>query len=226
MPIAERRQAKTALFEGFATIARALASGRRVEIIEVLSQGERSVEDVAEAIGQSVANSSHHLRTLARGGLVATRREGTFVYYSLASERVAELWWALRDLAAGQLGEIADLTRAYLGERDELQSITSDELRERLEVGEVVLLDVRPESEYAAGHLPGAISLPPDELDRAEEILAELPQDRDVVAYCRGPYCVYADDAIRYLAGQGRHAVRLEQGVPEWRHDGGAVETK
>lgn len=220
----ERRQAKDALFEGFATIARALASGRRVEIIEVLAQGERSVDEVADAIGQSLANTSHHLRTLARAGLLVTRHEGTRVYYRVASDRVSEAWLVLRDLAADHLEGIEELARAYVGKREELESITSDELRRRLDEGEVVLLDIRPEAEYAAGHLPGAISLPPDQLDTADEILADLPADRDIVAYCRGPYCAYADDAIRQLAARGRNALRLEEGVPEWRQQGGPVE--
>lgn len=221
----QRRRAKDALFEGFAMIARALASGRRVEIIEVLGQGERTVEHVAEAIDQSVANTSHHLRTLARAGLVTTRREGTHIHYRLASEQVSQMWRALRDLAAGHLETIADLTRAYLGDRGGLESITAKELRDRLEEDTVVLLDVRPEVEYEAGHLPGSVSLPPDRLDSLDEILPGLPSDRVIVAYCRGPYCVYADDAIRELARHGRMAFRLEEGVPEWRQGGGAVET-
>lgn len=219
-----RRQAKNALFEGFATIARALGSGRRVEIVEVLAQGERTVEDVAEAIDQSVANTSHHLRTLARAGLLATRRQGTHIYYRLASARVAEAWLALRDLASDHLVAIEDLTRAYVGDRSELESITSDELRRRLDEETVVILDIRPASEYTAGHLPGAISVPPDQLDRVGEILSELPADCEIVAYCRGPFCVFADDAIRLLADHGRHALRLEEGVPEWRQKGGLIE--
>lgn len=221
----QRRQAKDALFEGFATIARALASGRRVEIIEVLGQGERTVEHVAEAIGQSVANTSHHLRTLARAGLVITRRDGTHIHYRLASEQVGEMWLALRDLAAEHLETIADLTRAYLGDRGELESITATELHDRLAEDAVVLLDIRPESEYKAGHLPGAVSLPPDRLDSLDEVLSGLPADKGIVAYCRGPYCVYADDAIRELARHGRTALRLEEGIPEWRRSGGPIET-
>lgn len=221
----QRRQAKDALFEGFATIARALASGRRVEIIEVLAQGERTVDQVANEICQSVANTSHHLRTLARAGLVETRRQGTHVHYRLASERVGEMWLAIRDLASGHLEAIEELTHAYMGERGELESITADELRDRLAEDTVVLLDIRPEAEYAAGHLPGAISLPPEELDRLDQILSRFPSDRDIVAYCRGPYCVYADDAVRHLANRGLPAFRLEEGIPEWRRQGGPIET-
>ena len=220
-----QRRAKDALFEGFATIARALSSGRRAEIIEVLAQGERTVEDVAEAIGQSLANTSHHLRTLARAGLVVTRRQGTYIYYRLSSDQVADVWLALRGLAADYLDVIEGLARAYLGDHDQLESITSDELRQRIDQDEVVLLDIRPQPEYAAGHLPAAISVPPDQMERLDHILAEVPSDKDIVAYCRGPFCVYADDAIRRLADRGRHARRLDEGVPEWRQREGPIET-
>jgi rhodanese-related sulfurtransferase len=216
-----RRAAKDALYDGFATIARALASGRRAEIVELLSQGERTVEEIAHEIGQSVANTSHHLRALARAGLVATRRAGTHVHYRLASPTVVDAWVALRDLAAEQLDDLDTLATAYLGDRDELETITRDELLARLERRDLVLIDVRPDAEYAAGHIPGAISTPPDQLDHA---LDELPTKGDVVAYCRGPYCVYADDAVRELRARGRRALRLEDGLPEWRRNGGTVE--
>jgi len=218
---ASRREAKDALFDGFATIARALASGRRAEIVELLSQGERTVDEVAHEIGQSVANTSHHLRALARAGLVTTRRAGTYVHYRLASTTVVDAWVALRDLAAERLDALDTLAGAYLGDRDELETITRDELHDRLERGDLVLIDVRPEREYAAGHIPAAISIPPDRLDHA---LDALPDEGDVVAYCRGPYCVYADDAVRALRARGRRALRLEDGLPEWRRSGGIVE--
>ncbi|MPZ73988.1 MAG: metalloregulator ArsR/SmtB family transcription factor [Nitriliruptorales bacterium] len=222
MPAIEaRRQAKDALFDTFATIARALSSGRRVEIVELLAQGERSVEQVADAIGQSVANTSHHLRTMARAGLVNSRRTGTHVQYRLASDEVLQLWWAMRGVAADRLGSLGTRARAYIGDRGELESISRGELLDLLDRGDVLVVDVRPELEYAAGHLPGAICVPPDQLER----LDELPADRDVVAYCRGPYCVYADDAVRRLRQQGRRAVRLEEGLPEWRYAGGPVES-
>jgi len=220
----ERRDAKDALFEGFAAIASALASGRRAEIVEVLAQGERTVEETAEAIGQSLANTSHHLRTLARAGLVATRRDGTRIYYRVASDQVVDTWLALRRLAADQLDAIEDLVRAYLGDRDDLELISSDELEARLGRGDLVLIDVRPEVEYNAGHLPGAISVPPGHPERLDDLVSTIPPDEEIVAYCRGPYCVYADDAIRHLAGQGRRALRLVEGVPEWRRAGGVVE--
>lgn len=216
----QRRQAKDALFDAFASIGQALSSGRRAELVELLSQGERTVEELAGEIDQSTANTSHHLRTLARAGLVTSRREGTHVHYRLASDEVLELWWQLRRVAADRVADLGDLAHDYLGDRDDIDLIDHDELRRRLDHGGVVIVDVRPEAEYAAGHLPGAVHVPPDQLDR----LDDLPADRDVIAYCRGPYCVYADDAVRHLRAQGRHAARFEQGLPEWSHAGGTVE--
>lgn len=220
-----RRDSKDALFQGFASIAAALASGRRVEIVEILAQGERTVDRIAGEIGQSVANTSHHLRALARAGLVNTRRQGTHVHYRLASEQVAEAWLAIRSLAANRLEAMDELARAYLGDREDLEVIGIDELRDRLGRGEVLLVDVRPQSEYLAGHLPGAVSVPPDDFGQLDSLLDSTPANREIVAYCRGPFCVFADDAIRHMARQGRTAVRLEEGVPEWRRRGGVVET-
>lgn len=215
-----RRAAKDALFDGFASVAKAMASGRRAEIVELLAQGERTVDDIAGELGQSVANTSHHLRTLSRAGLLASRRAGTHVHYRLASDDVLELWWAMRKVAAAQTDGLDALTSGYLGDRREVPTISRGELLARLEAGEVVVVDVRPPAEYVAGHLPGAVHVPPDHLDR----LDDLPPGRDVVAYCRGPYCVYADDAVRQLQARGRRAARLEDGWPEWRHAGGPVE--
>jgi rhodanese-related sulfurtransferase len=215
-----RRQAKDALFDGFASIAKALASGRRAEIVELLAQGERTVDEIAMELEQSIANTSHHLRTLARAGLLCSRRVGTHVHYRLASDEVLELWWAMRKVAVTRVDAFDRLVRGYLGDRDRPETLTRDELIERLGRDEVVVIDVRPQAEYAAGHLPGAIHVPPDQLDR----LDRLPEGRDIVAYCRGPYCVYADDAVRRLNEQGRNARRLEDGLPEWRRAGGPVE--
>jgi rhodanese-related sulfurtransferase len=224
-PASARRASKDALFDALASMARALASGRRAEIVEILAQGERTVEEVAAELEQSLANTSHHLRTLARAGLVVSRRSGTHVHYRLASDRVASAWHALRDLAAEHVDDLDALASAYLGDRAELATITREELQARLTGGEVVLLDVRPPVEFAAGHLPGAVSVPPDRLDDAlRELLPALPADREVVAYCRGPYCVHADDAVRWLRDHGREAVRLEDGLPEWRLAGGPLE--
>jgi rhodanese-related sulfurtransferase/DNA-binding MarR family transcriptional regulator len=207
------RAAKDALYEGFAEVAKALASGRRAEIVDVLAQGERPVEEIAEEIGQSVANTSHHLRAMARAGLLTTRRDGTRIFYRLGSDRVAELWAALRDVAAEHVAGLEKLAAAYLGDRDGIETIDRKELARRLKDGQVLVLDVRPEAEFAAGHVAGAKSVPIAELRRR---LRALPKDHDVVAYCRGPYCVYADDAVRLLTRRGVKASRLEDGFPEW----------
>jgi rhodanese-related sulfurtransferase/DNA-binding transcriptional ArsR family regulator len=211
------RAAKDALFDGFAEVAKALASGRRTEIVDLLAQGERSVEEIAAEIGQSVANTSHHLRAMARAGLLTTRRDGTRIYYRLASERVGELWTALRDVAGEHVAGLERLAGAYLGDRDGVDVIGRDELAARLRRREVLVLDVRPQAEYAAGHITGARSVPIAELRRH---LRVLPKDADVVAYCRGPYCVYADDAVRELNRQGFRAHRLTDGYPEWKRAG------
>jgi rhodanese-related sulfurtransferase/DNA-binding transcriptional ArsR family regulator len=211
------RAAKEALFEALASVGKALSSGRRAEIVDLLAQGERSVEDVAAELNQSVANTSHHLRNLARAGLVRTRREGTRVIYRLASEQVLQLWTVVREVAAEHVAEVDRLAQAYLGRRDGLQPITRDELARRLRRGEVTVIDVRPTAEYEAGHVQGARSLPVSELKRR---LNALPRDADIVAYCRGPYCVYADDAVRLLRSQGFEARRLEEGFPEWKRAG------
>jgi rhodanese-related sulfurtransferase len=211
------RQAKDALFDAFAEVAKALASGRRAEIVDVLAQGERSVEEVADELGQSVANTSHHLRSLARAGLVRTRRDATRIFYALASERVATLWAALRDVAVEHVAGIDRLAHAYVGDRDGLEAITREELSDRLGRGDLVVLDVRPEAEFRAGHIAGARSVPVGELRRS---LRALPKDTHVVAYCRGPYCVYADDAVRELRRRGYRASRLEDGFPEWKRAG------
>jgi rhodanese-related sulfurtransferase len=219
-PMADRA-AKDALFEALAEVAKALASGRRVEIVDVLAQGERSVDEVAAEIGQSIANTSHHLRTLARARLLRSRRNGTRIYYALASDAVAELWSAVRSVGATHVAEVEQLASAYLGDRDGLEAIGRDELDGRLRRGDVTVIDVRPAAEFASGHIAGARSVPVDELERR---LHELSHDTDVVAYCRGPYCVYADDAVRMLRRRGFAAHRLEEGFPEWKRAGLPVE--
>ena len=211
------RQAKDALYDAFASVARALGHGRRAEIVDVLAQGERSVDEVAGEIGQSLANTSHHLRVLARSGLVRSRRDGARVVYRLAGERVAELWAAVRDVAAHQVAEVSVLAGEYLGDRSDVEQISAAELADRLSRGQVVVLDVRPEAEYRAGHIAGAHSAPVDELDGRA---GELAGDDEVIAYCRGPYCVYADDAVRLLRARGLEARRLDGGFPEWRRAG------
>jgi rhodanese-related sulfurtransferase/DNA-binding transcriptional ArsR family regulator len=209
------------LFDALASVAQALGSGRRAEIVDLLAQGERSVEEIAGEIAQSVANTSQHLQVLARAGLVRSRREGTRVYYRLASDRVAELWAAVRDVAVRHVAEVSVLADEYLGERDGVERLSAEELEQRLARGDVVLLDVRPETEYRAGHIVGARSAP---LPSLEQVADELPKRREIVAYCRGPYCVYADDAVRLLRGRGLKARRLDVGFPEWRRAGRRVD--
>jgi len=211
------RTDKDALFDGFAEVAKALASGRRAEIADLLAQGERPVEEIAGELGQSVANTSHHLRAMARAGLLVTRRDGTRVFYRLASDRVAELWAAMRDVAAEHVAGLEHLARAYLGERDGVEVVGREELVARLERGEVVVLDVRPSPEFEAGHISGARSTPVAELRRH---LRALPPGAEVVAYCRGPYCVLADEAVRELSRRGFRARRLIEGFPEWKRAG------
>jgi rhodanese-related sulfurtransferase/DNA-binding transcriptional ArsR family regulator len=211
------RATKDALFEALASVGKALSSGRRAEIVDLLAQGERSVEDVAAELGQSVANTSHHLRNLARAGLVRTRREGTRVIYGLSSDQVMALWTVVREVAAEHVAEVDRLAQAYLGRRDGLQPITRDELARRIRRGEVTVVDVRPAAEYDAGHVEGARSVPISELKRR---LNALPRDVELVAYCRGPYCVFADDAVRLLRRRGFEARRLEDGFPEWKRAG------
>jgi rhodanese-related sulfurtransferase len=211
-----------ALFDAFASVAQALGSGRRAEIVDLLAQGERSVDEVANEISQSVANTSQHLHVLARAGLVHSRREGTRVFYRLASDRVGDLWAAVRDVAVRHVAEVNQLADEYLGERDGVEHVSAEELQERLARGDVVVLDVRPKPEYKAGHIPGAHSVPVDAL---ASLAPKLPRRRQIVAYCRGPYCVYADDAVRLLQAGGLKARRLDIGFPEWRRAGLPIET-
>jgi rhodanese-related sulfurtransferase len=222
MPGRSQREAKDDLYDAFASVAKALGSGRRVEIVDVLAQGERWVEDVAAAIGQSVANTSHHLRSLAAAGLLRSRRDGQRIVYRLASDRVAELWAALRDVAASHVADIDLLADAYLGAREEVEQLTAAELADRLDRGRAVVVDVRPAREFAAGHIAGARSVPVDRLPAAADT---LPRSREIVAYCRGPYCVYADDAVRLLRARGLRARRLDVGYPEWARAGRPIET-
>ena len=214
----DRRGAKTALFDEFARLAQALANGRRLEIVDILANGERTVERLAAETGLSVANTSQHLQVLREAGLVRRRRDGTRIHYELRDAEVFDMWRNLRSVAAQHRAEISQLADAYLGARDSLEPVTRAELLRRLKRGEdVVVLDVRPAEEFAAGHLPPAISIPLAELRRR---LRELPRDREVVAYCRGPYCAFAHKAVRVLRQAGFRARRLEDGLPEWRAAG------
>lgn len=205
-------QAKQALFEAISLMGKAFASPRRLELLDLLAQAPRGVEELAEQSGQSVANASQHLQALHAAGMVTRTREGTRVRYALAGEEALRLWLALRDASAARLAEVERAAHDYLGE--DVETIGRDELRARVARGDVVLVDVRPVEEYAAGHIEGAKSIPIEELDRR---LEELPADREIVAYCRGPFCAYAHEAVRQLNDAGRTASRLEDGWPEWR---------
>jgi rhodanese-related sulfurtransferase len=204
--------AKQALFEAIALTGKAFSSPRRLELLDLLAQAPRSVEDIAQASGQSTANASQHLQALHAAGMVTRTREGTRVVYALAGEEALRLWLALRDASAAQLAEVERAANDYLGE--DVETIGREALLERLASGDVVLIDVRPEEEFAAGHIEGARSIPLAELERR---LAELPADREVVAYCRGPFCAYSHEAVRRLNDAGRTALRMEDGWPEWR---------
>jgi rhodanese-related sulfurtransferase/DNA-binding HxlR family transcriptional regulator len=206
------RHAKDGLFEAIALMGKAFASPVRLELLDLLAQAPRSVEELARLSGQSKANASQHLQALRTAGMVTRTREGTRVRYALAGDDALRLWLALRDASAARVAEVERAAREYLGE--DVDTIGRDELLERLGRGDVVLVDVRPEAEYEAGHIEGAQSIPLEELERR---LAELPPDAEIVAYCRGPFCAYAHEAVRRLRAEGRRAQRLEDGWPEWR---------
>lgn len=212
------RAAKSELYDAFAAVARALANGRRAELVDVLSQGERSVQELADEIDQSVANTSQHLRFLVDAGLVRRRRDGSHVRYRLAGDDVERLWAAMRDVAAAHVAGFDARADAYLGDRDHLDVVRRADVEALGSGGE--LWDVRPTPEYAAGHLPGALSVPPEEVPAR---VRALPPGSDVVAYCRGPYCAFADEAVRVLRAAGHRAARLEGGFPEWRREGRPV---
>jgi rhodanese-related sulfurtransferase len=217
-----KRDFKDRLYAEFARIGKALASPHRLEILEVLAQGERTVESVATETGLSVANASRHLGQLRQAQLVVARREGLFVHYRVAGPEVVGLILTLRHTAEQHLAEVDRVVRDFLGERDEFEPVTPDELARRMTNGEVVVLDVRPEQEYAAGHIAGARSIPVADLS---ERLTELPREEEYVAYCRGPYCVYADEAVAALRANGLKAQRLTEGYPEWSLSGRPVRT-
>jgi rhodanese-related sulfurtransferase/DNA-binding transcriptional ArsR family regulator len=208
-----QKVAKADLYEAFAASGKALANGKRLELLDLLAQGERTVEALATAAGLNLTTASAHLQTLKQAGFVATRRDGVRIHYRLAGDDVAHLFALLRNVAEKHLAAVSVAREAYLGD-DGATEISRDELRDRASAGDVVVLDVRPVEEYRSGHVPGAVSMPVDELaDR----LAELPDDIDVVVYCRGEYCVLAYDAVRLLAEHGRRAIRLNDGMLEWR---------
>ncbi len=221
MNAATHREFKDRIFGHFARIGKALSSPRRLEIVDLLAQGERTVEEIAGETAMSVASASQHLQVLKAARMVEARREGLYAHYRLADEDVFRTWQAVRTLAESRLSEVNRVVEAYLVDRDALEAVDSSDLLERLRDGSVVVLDVRPEEEYRAGHIPGALSVPVDALEAA---LQTLPRDREVVAYCRGPYCVFSDEAVAFLRARGYRARRLRQGLPDWRAAGMPVD--
>jgi rhodanese-related sulfurtransferase len=221
MKIQNKRAFKNALYGQFARISKALANPHRLELVDVLAQGERTVEDLARETSLPIANASQHLQVLRAAQLVTVRREGLYAYYRLADERVFRVWQALRDLGEARLAEVDYLVRSFLQERSSLQAVSAPELMERIESGNSIVLDVRPPVEYQAGHIPRARSIPVEELAAR---LHELPADQPVIAYCRGPYCVFADEAVTLLRSHGYDAYRLEEGLPDWQARGLPIE--
>lgn len=208
------REFKDSVFQQFARTAHAFSAPKRLEIIDVLGQGERDVETLAREARATVANTSRHLQVLKQAHLVESRKEGVRVCYRLADAGVFRCWKHLQSLAESQLPDVRDVVQRYFGERDSMEPIFRNELQRRIQQGEVIVLDVRPAEEYEAGHIPGAVSVPLSELKRR---LEEIPPDREVVAYCRGPYCVLSVEAVALLRKAGRQALRLADGFPEWR---------
>jgi rhodanese-related sulfurtransferase/predicted transcriptional regulator len=216
-----KRAFKDEIYEQFARIGKAFSSASRLELIDLMAQRERTVEELAEETEMSVANTSRHLQVLKGERLVRRRKDGTRAYYTLAGPEVYRAWKAVRTLAEARLAEVEETVKRYLSDRDEMEVLSPEELEERLERDDVLVLDVRPEKEYDAGHIPGARSIP---IDQIEDRLDELPDDKEIVAYCRGPYCVYSDDAVRELREKGRDALRLTEGLPDWLVEGRPVE--
>jgi ArsR family transcriptional regulator len=213
---------KQALYAEFASVARALGSQHRLEILEHLAQGERGVEALSERVGLSIANASQHLQQLRRAGLVASRRDGKFVLYRLADETVLGLIAALSGIAERNLAEVGRIRRSYFDDRDSMEPVSREELLQRTRAGLVTVLDVRPADEFEVGHLPGAVNIPLGEL---EARLTELDSDHEIVAYCRGPWCVLSFEAVAALRARGFKVRRLEDGLPEWRAAGLPVES-
>jgi len=209
------------IFNQFARIGKSLSNGNRLQILEYLAQTERSVDDLANIAGLSVANTSQHLQQLRQVGLVSSSKQGLKVYYRIASDDVIELMQVLRRVAELHLADVGQLVSTYLSVKDELEPLSRKELMARVEQGLVTVIDVRPEAEFVAGHLPGAINVPPDELEKRLKL---LDTEQEVVAYCRGPHCVYSFDAVEKLRSKGVKASRLEEGFPEWKSAGYPVE--
>lgn len=221
--IAERRRRKDRIYEQLARVAKAASSPKRLELLELLAQAPRTVEALAEQAHLTVANTSRHLQILRAARLVDTDKQGVFVEYRLASEEVVRFTLAVRSVAEAQLADLEEARRAYVGERESMESVTTEELLRRVRSGEATVIDVRPEEEFRAAHLPGAISMP---IETLVARIDQLPKRKEIVAYCRGPYCVMAADAIELLRARGFRAHRLEDGVSEWRARGWRVESE
>ena len=211
---------KRDLYRHFARVGRAVANSRRLELLDLLSQGERTVEDLALEVGTTISNTSQHLQVLRAAGLVTSRKDGLFVHYSLAGDHVGSFWRSLRALSLDLSAEARELIQSFVHGRDSLEPINHEELLRRVQSGQTVVIDVRPGSEYEAGHIPGALSIP---LDQLTNRIKEIPRHADVVAYCRGPYCLLSVDAVNMLREHGYQAHRLVDGFPEWRASGQAV---
>lgn len=216
------REFKDALYTQFARIGHAISSPKRLEMLDLLSQGEKTVEQLAAQSETPIKNTSAHLRALRQARLVDTRRDGTYVYYRLGDESVIRLLQSLQGLGRMRLAEVEQVTNLYLESRDELDAVDLKELRRLVRTGEVTIVDVRPRDEFEAGHIPGALSMPVPELRKR---LGEIPKSREVIAYCRGPYCVYSLEAVTLLRKHGYRARRAEQGLPQWRTEGFEVVT-
>jgi rhodanese-related sulfurtransferase len=216
------RRFKDSIYEQLARLGKAIAAPKRLELLDLLCQGPRTVESLASQASSSTANTSQHLQVLRAARLIDAAKRGLHVEYRLADDKVSDFFHTLRGLAESQLTEMQQVARIYLEERGALERLDSEELLRRVRCGEVVLLDVRPAEEYQAGHIPGALSIPVADLKAR---IKELPKNRQLVAYCRGPYCVMAIDAVALLRKKGFRAQRLEQGVIEWRARGWRVET-
>jgi rhodanese-related sulfurtransferase len=221
MTIENAKAFKEELFQQFGSLGGALSSPNRLELLDILCQGEHTVEDLARQTGLSISNVSQHLRVMKNARLVESKKQGLYVHYSVADPAVIAFWGAFRSLAVSRLADVREVIRLHLDDQDQLEPIEHDELRERMKNGDLVLLDVRPEDEFQAGHIPGAVSIPLTEL---EQRLNEIPKDREVVAFCRGVYCVMALESVKLLREKGYRARRYEDGIPEWQARGNPVE--
>jgi rhodanese-related sulfurtransferase/DNA-binding transcriptional ArsR family regulator len=212
---------KRELFQQLARVGTALSSGTRLEFLELLAQGERSVDQLAAMTGVTVANTSQHLQKLRQAGLILGRKQGQYVFYQLTGDNVVGLLEALGNVGETHLAEVERIVRLYMAAKDDLEPVPAKELLDRVRKSLVTVLDVRPPDEFAAGHVPGAVNIPIQELERR---LSELPKRKEIVAYCRGPYCLMSYDAVQLLRRKGLKARRLEAGLPEWRHAGMPIE--